>query len=442
MSTASGIAAVTAVLKDLLINGLLDHDATAALGDVVVTAQAPDRIHLPETKSQLNLFLYLVSPNQGWRNVGYPARDAQGDLISAPPLALDLHYLLTAYGAKDFHAEILLGYAMQLLHEMPVLTRPAIRAALSPGLLIDTGVPADLRDLFFSGIADQVEQIKICQTFLNTEEMFKLWMAFQSPYRPTAAYHVSVVLIESKRQGKSAPPVRRFGVDAVTLRQPVIAEIRSRRRAADPFVANRPISLGDEVALIGVRLKGQTTKVHVGESEITTNLVLADEQISFPIPATLRPGVHAVLVTHLLDIGDPPSPHGGLVSNALPMALSPTLANIAVNITSGSGASDTTSRVGSFTLTLAPEVGQEQRVALLLNEFGPPDPAVRAARAYRLNAPLRTQAGAPVTSATVSIPFIDILPASYVVRVRIDGAESQLGISAAGVYDSPRVQIS
>ena len=36
MSTASGIAAVTAVLKDLLINGLLDHDATAAMPEAVL----------------------------------------------------------------------------------------------------------------------------------------------------------------------------------------------------------------------------------------------------------------------------------------------------------------------------------------------------------------------------------------------------------------------
>ena len=32
----------------------------------------------------------------------------------------------------DLHAKILLGYAMQLLHEMPMLTRAAIRTALNP----------------------------------------------------------------------------------------------------------------------------------------------------------------------------------------------------------------------------------------------------------------------------------------------------------------------
>ena len=44
MSSAVAIAAVTAVLKELLVNGLIDHDLTASLGDVIVTAMAPDRI--------------------------------------------------------------------------------------------------------------------------------------------------------------------------------------------------------------------------------------------------------------------------------------------------------------------------------------------------------------------------------------------------------------
>ena len=35
----------------------------------------------------------------------------------------------TAYGVDDFQAEILLGYAMHLLHERPVLDRAAIRRA-------------------------------------------------------------------------------------------------------------------------------------------------------------------------------------------------------------------------------------------------------------------------------------------------------------------------
>src|SRR5215211_5297880 len=134
MSSPLAIAAVTAVLKDLLDNGLIDHSVSAAVGGpVVVTAHAPQRIKTDENEvAQLNLFLYQVTPNPGWRNAGLPSRNGSGNLLTNPPLALDLHYLLTAYGKQDFEAEILLGYAMHLLHETPVLTREAIRKTLGP----------------------------------------------------------------------------------------------------------------------------------------------------------------------------------------------------------------------------------------------------------------------------------------------------------------------
>ena len=70
-----------------------------------------------------------MTPNQGWRNVNLPSRNGTGERLTNPPLALNLHYLLTAYGAQDFNAEILLGYAMQLLHETPVFARRDIRLA-------------------------------------------------------------------------------------------------------------------------------------------------------------------------------------------------------------------------------------------------------------------------------------------------------------------------
>jgi len=136
MSNALAIAAVTAVLKDLIENGLVSDSIATSVGDVVVTALPPDRISIgTDERAQLNLFLYQVTQN---RNADWVSRERHGDRppltreprSTNPPLALDLHYLLTAYGAKDFQAELLLGYALQLFHEMPVLTREVIHTAL------------------------------------------------------------------------------------------------------------------------------------------------------------------------------------------------------------------------------------------------------------------------------------------------------------------------
>ena len=74
-------------------------------------------------------------------------------MSGAPPLALDLHYIITAYGRADFQAEILLGYAMHLLHERPMLDREAIRRALDPSPLDVSMLPPTFQVLAASDLA-------------------------------------------------------------------------------------------------------------------------------------------------------------------------------------------------------------------------------------------------------------------------------------------------
>jgi hypothetical protein len=218
MSNALAIASVTAVLKDLLDNCLIDQSVSSTVGGPVkVTALPPSRISVGDDEApQLNLFLYHVSPNSGWRNAGLPSHDCRGQRLSNPPLALDLFYLLTAYGKESFEAEILLGYAMQMLHEKPVLNRDAIRLALNgsqtnPSPITTELLPLSMHSLKASDLADQIEQIKIIPYFINTEEVSKLWSAFQASYRPSVAYQVSLVLIESSSPSRSPLPVLTIG---------------------------------------------------------------------------------------------------------------------------------------------------------------------------------------------------------------------------------------
>ena len=100
MSSPLAIGAVSAVLRNLLDNGLVEIDAP--ISPVTVTALAPDRIDLEDAEAppSLNLFLYRTSLNQGWAEVGLPAFDGNGTRVSRQPLALNLNYLLTAYGAS------------------------------------------------------------------------------------------------------------------------------------------------------------------------------------------------------------------------------------------------------------------------------------------------------------------------------------------------------
>src|SRR5207248_492009 len=127
----------------------------------------------------------------------------QVEVAENPPLALDLHYLLTAYAERDFQAEILLGHAVQLLHETPILAQETIRTALA-SVSSSKAAGAALAMLSASTLADQVEQIKISPEFLGMEEMSKLWSGLQTRSRLSVTYQVSMVLIEDRRVNAAA----------------------------------------------------------------------------------------------------------------------------------------------------------------------------------------------------------------------------------------------
>ena len=147
---------------------------------------SPKRVNVSQTQdpNQLNLFLYLALPNHGGSGFDLPTRDSAGNRVRNTPLALDLYYLVTAYGSSNYFAEIILGHAMQALHENPILPRDTIRTKLQPGADPSNADEA----LATSGIAEQMEQIKVSPEKLSTEELSRLWSAIGAEYRPTAAY--------------------------------------------------------------------------------------------------------------------------------------------------------------------------------------------------------------------------------------------------------------
>ncbi len=442
MSNALAIAAVTAVLKDLLNNGLIAHDLAATVGVVKVTSKPPDLIATsPSEGAQLNLFLYRVTENQGWRNAGLPSRDDRGDRLTNPPLALDLHYLLMAYGGGDFQPEILLGYAMQLLHETPVLSRDAIRTALAPvSPVTGGGLPPEYQALSAADLADQIELIKVTPESLDVEGLSKLWTAFQAKFRVTAAYQASVVLIQSRQSTRSALPVRRRLAYARPFSQPVIEQVASDAPAdADPR-----ITLTNTLVLTGHGLKDDVTLVRLGELELPPPpLTVTDTRISFPLAtlASLRAGVQGVQVIHRIPMGDPEQPHRGFESNVGAFVLHPTITAATSNITSQVVNGQT---VFSATLTVnfTPNVGKTQRVTLLLNELDSPD--TRPSRACSFSAPKDNGITNAAQTDTASIAFSisGVLGGDYLVRVQVDGAESPLGQDAAGKYNSPKITIA
>ena len=421
MSNALAIASVSAVLKDLLNNGLIDHDLASALGPVKVSALPPDRV-VPASgtePTQLNIFLHQVSHNAAWRNTALPSRSGAGERLRNPPLALDLHYLVTAYGASEFHAEILLGYAMQLLHETPVLTRDVIRKTLeTPSPITGSVLPTAFQTLPAAELADQFEQLRIVPQSLSSEEMSRLWAAIQSHYRPTAAYQVSVVLIESKKRTKAALPVQTRNLLVQPLARPFIA-------AVEPQTAEDGMSL----TLTGASLKGAVTRVDFGDGLVTPASV-EDNRVTVALPPGLQPGVKTLQIKHLVDFGTPADPHRGVDSNTVAFILAPRL----VTASPPPLPTFTVTRGATLSLTVAPAIGRSQQVTAIIGEI-------------TIDLPARSAAG-PASSTNIDID----IPAgaaigTFLIRLRVDGVDSALffdpdALPKPGAFVGPTVQVT
>jgi len=417
MSSPLAIGAVSAVLRNLLDNGLIQTGPVGA--PVNVSAVAPDTINLEtEDQPRLNLFLYHVTPNAGWRNHGLPSRgSANGERLTNPPLALDLHYVLTAYSRADCEAEILLGYAMHLLQERPVLDRAAIRRALDPSPLDVSMLPTAFQALAASDLADQVELIKITPAAFTTGDMSNLWSAIQTHYRPSAAYEVSVVLIEATQPAISPLPVLRRGeVDPGTNRDrgvvvnPDLLPPLPTLFAARPPPTQIAARVGEIVTLTGVRLAGSGHVVLLNHPLLATELEIAPatvadngSELTFLLAGALpAPGE---LVAGPLSASVRFTPAGSLVvaeTNAVPLVIAPVPDLATVTAIRDADSVD-------VTLQSDPPVRPRQRATLILGGLE----AMAEARAVSTD------------------PLLFTFPASladgaYPVRLRIDGTESLL----------------
>jgi hypothetical protein len=406
MSTALAIAGVTAVLRDLLNDGLINHNTSGVLGSTVsVSVQPPDRVLSGNgaEASQLNLFLYQVTPNTGWSNERLPTIDGSGRTrLANPLLALDLHFLLSAYGNSDYHREILLGYAMQILHDNPVVSRQSVRTALDPSPGVGTDLPAALRALADCGLADQVEQLRITHERLNTEEVSKLWTAFQSHYRPTAAYMVTVVLIESTHPAHSPLPVlerKLFAEPSLTPPVPMIDKVVP--------AANQPVAqLGETIDLEGHHLDGSDHEVWLSNARfnILERLVPAlvePARLQFEIPAA-RAADFPVGVYEVSARLKRPSEMTTVETNRLAFVLAPKTTNLPLSTAlDGSGKA-------TFSVNFLPDLRSGQSVSLFLgtreiapDAFTPP-------------------------AGSLSFTVDNVEKGKYVTRLRIDGIDSPI----------------
>lgn len=380
MTDSHAVAAVTDTLIEIL---------QKAVGYLVPGAQVDSR-PLDEVANEqgirvLNVFLYQVAVDGAHRNEDrYGLRPGE----SAPPsLPLVLHYLLTPYVSDDADNEVvghrMLGAAMSRLHDQPVLRRADIAGAAP-----------------YSDLHQQVERVRLTPAVMSVDEISKLWTAFQTRYRISAAYEARVVLVDSGPATTALPVLRRGPDDAGPG---VVGSATSPYPSLAAAVApggRDTASPGEQVRLEGANLAGTPARARL------SHRLLADP---VEVPATVVGRTQA-------EITVPDQPAGlwsvsmvlagdgaEQVTNEVPLAVAPRVASplpMAVARDDDGGA--------VIDLTCAPPVRPGQQVWLLLGD--------------------RHAVAEPISVATdaVTFRFAQTPAGRHRLRLRVDGVDSPL----------------
>lgn len=408
MSNTLAIAAVTQTFSDLLRN-VQDNPA---LGPTTVTNAPPDQA-APDPQNpdrRLNLYLYQVSPNSGWNNADLPIRDASGNLINQPVLALDLHYLLTAYGlGSELDTHHLMAHAMSIVHDAGYLDRDAITASVNA-----TGSPVAGSDL-----ADQVELVKLAPQMLSEEDLYRLWTVFQTSYRLSVGYQASVVLIQRTIATQPAPPVRVSQLTATPLRTPQINS-----------VSPQPATIPGTLTITGEGLLAPGAFLRFPSGDITPVAAnVSPTQIQVVLPAALGAGQNTVQVIEPLQLDASTETRPMFTSNAYPFTVAPAIQNIPTG--------GLTATIGqNLTVDVSPAIAPSDLVMLVIGTTG--------------IAMTIDPSGSPdtaVTSATFAITDA-VAAGQALVQIQVNGVLSPLEVdtnpssSTFGSYIGPTITVS
>ena len=391
MSNSLGIAAVTATLRNLLASGVaMDPE----LSDTTITLQTLDRARTgTDSANQLNVFLYQTMPNAAYRNLD-PPQTRPGETAS-PVLALNLYYLLTAYGRDNDvqrpFSHQLLGRAMSILHDHPLLGREEIRLALAG-----------------NDVGDQLERIRFTLQPLSIDDAFRLWSGFQTQYRLSVAYEATVVLISSTRAAKTPAPVLTRGRDDSGIRSQ--ANLDSQTAFVTAVEAPGGVfgaELGQTVTFQGLSLGGDVVRAD-----------FSNRRLGGPIALPAQAGATATSFSVVLDpaaapwVAGPYTAEANIVtkpgtaeetkrsSRPVTILVVPKIQNpFPVQIAASNGEA-------VVMLDVVPAVARGQSISLLVGDREISGPAVNA----------------PTSKVTFTVP--QAVPGTYLLRLRVDGVDS------------------
>ncbi|MFP5270858.1 DUF4255 domain-containing protein [Coleofasciculus sp.] len=445
MSNHLAIATVTATLQRIVQTAIQDD-----INGATVTTLRPNEVGTATPQVGVNVFLYQVQINHTWRQQAeVQARSRMNPAAKRSQTALDLHYMISFYGNDaDLQPQRLMGSVMRGLNDWRTLKQEKIQQTLND---------STYRYLLESDLPDQIQEISLWPLDLSLEDLSKAWSAFfQTTYLLSVAYRARVIMLEGQEAGKRPLPVRARSLDGIVpfTNQPKIDRIIPQDGRLEPILAD------STVLIQGNHLKSDITQVWIGETEVIPSEI-TETQITLPLssipPESLQAGMHSLQVVHRLAKVMPPTSNNGMSqasgnggqmqtvnqpqtfvssiqSNVSPLVIRPTVTKTTV---SKKEIDDEDLRSAEVRVRSNLTIGKKQRVLLALNEIDTNQPA-----AYLFEAsPRQTDV------IWVSFPVERMKGGRYLVRLLVDGAESQLIVDTEpdsptfNQYVGPRISI-
>jgi Pvc16 N-terminal domain len=183
MSSYRVLAATSDGLRRLLWNSFVSDPVVRPLigtEDAIVFLNPTDTVK--DSARRLSLWLYHVSEDEHVKNT--PNIRLTNGTFRAPPLTLDLYYLLTPFSTSGEADHLVLGRAMQTLYDQ------------GTARIVDT-----------TGATSIDEELRISLYRRSLDEISQVWQALREPYRLSVCYQVKVTHIDSGRMIDGSPVI-------------------------------------------------------------------------------------------------------------------------------------------------------------------------------------------------------------------------------------------
>ncbi len=193
----TALRATSLTLLDFLATGIAADPELGPLFDLMSGGTMRVALNTPEEMTQNNLqgiSLWLYRLVRDDQRLNAPPERVSPTRLQPTPLPVRLHYLVTPIvtvdpvdpSASSEREQTILGKAMQLLYEHPVLRG------------------TDLQDT----LAGTVAQLGVRLESHTMDELSRIWTALGRSYELSVSYEVTVVNIEPLAQPVSVAPVR------------------------------------------------------------------------------------------------------------------------------------------------------------------------------------------------------------------------------------------